>query len=123
MITRKPNISIELNPHYKPDEISVQCGSQVYANLPVSLEDTLRPLEDGGRVTWRVQVQKKTSGRLFQVHLKEGKAILRPYKNKAGAFLSYAEAREIGDKLLGTGLFDRMVVSEDHFAPGAIDGT
>lgn len=115
-------IKIEMNPHYRPDAVSVQCGCRAFAQLPPEVNQILRKFESNGMgVVWRIQAQRRGESAVKHIHFVNKQLILRLRKHPSGIFPSYTEAREVADKMMATGLFEKVIVSEEHTLEG-LDG-
>jgi len=112
-------IKIEMNPHYSPDAVSVQCGCRAFAQLPPEVNHILHKFESNGMtVVWRIQAQRRGESAVKHIHFVNKQLMLRLRKHPSGVFPSYTEAREIADKMIATGLFERVIISEEHTLEG-----
>lgn len=110
---------IECNPHFQENEVVIMCGEKAYAELNTNQkENSARLLSNHSyaipiSMRWRMLVQRRGGGRLFNVYFNDGKAILRLHKRDACTFLSYREIRECADRLLQSGNFERVEIVEE----------
>ena len=116
-ITKKEYpFQIELNKHYKPDEIVVNCGERAYMRLPYELLQ-LRDNFDNRHLTYRVQCRRNGGKRIFTLKMVAGMATFVTAHRKGTLFTTYSEARECADKLYYSKNFDMVYIIE------CLDGT
>jgi len=117
MIERK-DIEIVLNKHYKPDAVTVQCGERAFSNLPPELTQVMKQFDYDSNVDWYIQAQRRGETITNHLHFVNGELMLRKRKHPYGRFPSYLEARKVADKLKETGMFERILITEEHRQEG-----
>ena len=93
-------MKIELNPHFKPDESVLYCGSAVYATLQ-SREEPL-PVEGYVRL-WKVRTLRRGTHKRFYAKIKNRRGTLVPSVTEATIFPSYKEAEMVAQRLMESG--------------------
>lgn len=108
---------IELNKHYQPDAISIQCGSSAYYALSKDYEALARVWRTictsyTVQVAWTMRARRSGNVQSSHVEMKGSIVRLRIARQAGTVFLDYAEVREIADKLLASGNFEEITIEE-----------
>lgn len=102
---------IELNNHYKPYEISVQCGAEAYTHLPIELQE-LSESVDNFCTTWVMAAIRKSNGRRAWIRLNKFKVEFVMHIQYATKFTNYKEVKDVANKVLDTDLFTSVIITE-----------
>lgn len=99
-------ITVELNRHYKENEVTLQCGEAIYATLREDggLQRALtEQVENRMAIVryWGVTGKRNKNNTVFHAYMDEGIIRLSFYKKRT-TFLTYEEAYFVACKLLDT---------------------
>lgn len=109
-------ITVELNPHYKDEEMSLQCGATVYADLRHDgglSRGFLKQVNDGLKIRrmWRIACHVAFKSHTRYVQMK-GKVIRFSYIATATVFLDYLECQAVAFELVASGSFSSVQIVE-----------
>ncbi len=115
-----------LNPHYREDEVSIECGVKAFHALNEDFTPLRRVFaEKAGdkpiRLSWRISGQRMGGTKLFAISMVGNVAKLRIHRDSAGIFYDYAEVRGVADKLLQSGNFERVIIHEEIMVEATCD--
>jgi hypothetical protein len=109
---KSTNITVELNPHFKPEALVLMCGSSAYGGMEQSVVTDCRKYDPKYSVNWIVQYITVVAGRVAYVGIDSGR-VFRTVKSAATMFYSYAEARAVAEKVIESGLALSVSVIEE----------
>lgn len=109
---KSTNITVELNPHFKPDEMVLMCGGSAYSGMDQAVVADCRKYDPKYDVNWIIQYVTAIAGRVAYVGIDSGR-VFRTVKSSATMFYSYAEARAVAEKVIESGLAVSVSVIEE----------
>ena len=97
--------TVEYNPHYKPDEVSLQCGSSAYTLMLENQDDVRRKMNVRQNVHWYITVKRRGKTHISYVNLHKKQATITQNESRRTLFTNYEEAREIANEMMQSEMF------------------
>ena len=105
-------IPIELNLHYRPDEVTIQCGSAAYTLYLEKQDDMRRRFTSNVQVSWYVTVKRRGKTHISYINVHKKQITTSQNESKRTLFTSYEEAREIANELMHSEMFYAVNIVE-----------
>lgn len=106
------DIPIELNLHYAPDAVSIQCGSSAYTLFLENQDDIRRRFTSRQQVNWYVTVKRRGKTHISYINVHKKQITTSQNESKRTLFTSYEEAREIANELMHSEMFYAVNIVE-----------
>jgi hypothetical protein len=105
-------IPIELNTHFAPNEVSIQCGSAAYTIFLGKQDDIRRRFTTNQQVSWYITVKRRGKTHISYINVHKKQITTSQNESKRTLFTSYEEAREIANELMHSEMFYAVNIVE-----------
>jgi hypothetical protein len=106
------DIPIELNKHFRHDEIAIQCGESAYTLALGMQDDIRRRFYHNQNVHWYVTAKRRGKTTLSYIVVHKKDITTSQNAAKRTIFMSYEEAREIANELMHSEMFYAVNIVE-----------